>query len=585
MPAVGDEKAAVATGPRRRGIDDRFIFPASLRWGGVVALALSVPLCAVLVWSVPSQRAYLSALAAVTVAYAVPGLAIAVVASLRAAPGDRHIVAFWAAAFALGSVSLATAVQRTDSDWTGLARWSLPAAIGLFVCLFVSDTQIMRARSGQRAAIVDAGDLFMATLSVVVPVALVVADRIAATQHAWFTVSAALWGIGGCHAVLLSLVLRSRVERQDRTVANIGVALGVSVFVGAGAQVVQGLHDFRLQAGPFVASYALAIGMATMFFLWARRRPSRGLERLPPGAQVRRHSGISVLVVVAVPVISMITWVRRDDAWVVTTALVAVSSLLFLSSLRHQVTAGETARLHALVDAAARERGQLLADVMAHVDADRHRVAAHLHRQVVALHTAMAAFTSPPEPDGRRGGPTTATFVADRLRTDLRQQIDALSKIAIGVTPLARPNGVSHRLAAPVRAYVEGLYGDAPRPVLRVEVDDELVLDWATEAILLRIVQEAIHRVWRHGVATSLDVTIAVSAGVVVVEVVDDGDGHLRQVAGPDVDAMRTLANFAGGTVHLSSRPGRGTTVRAELRHADLRDPPPRPRLRLVEDR
>jgi hypothetical protein len=70
----------------------------------------------------------------------------------------------------------------------------------------------------------------------------------------------------------------------------------------------------------------------------------------------------------------------------------------------------------------------------------------------------------------------------------------------LAVQPLAaeRPDQRPARgLSAAIRAYMDNLYGDRRVPCLTVTVDETLVLDWSTETIVLRIVQEAVTMCWR----------------------------------------------------------------------------------------
>ena len=69
----------------------------------------------------------------------------------------------------------------------------------------------------------------------------------------------------------------------------------------------------------------------------------------------------------------------------------------------------------------------------------------------------------------------------------------------------------AERLSVATRAAVVGAAGDGAMPALTVAIDDDLQLDWATEAIVLRILQEAVtHRDGRH--VTCLDVAVTPTA-------------------------------------------------------------------------
>jgi signal transduction histidine kinase len=88
------------------------------------------------------------------------------------------------------------------------------------------------------------------------------------------------------------------------------------------------------------------------------------------------------------------------------------------------------------------------------------------------------------------------------------------------------------------------------------------------EETLLRVAEEALHNALRHAAARTVRVSLGRSDGRVVLAVTDDG-------AGFDADAppraaarrlglasMRERARAAGGSLTVTSTPGRGTTVR-----------------------
>ena len=85
------------------------------------------------------------------------------------------------------------------------------------------------------------------------------------------------------------------------------------------------------------------------------------------------------------------------------------------------------------------------------------------------------------------------------MRDDLRDQAESLRQLMLAVRPLEVDRPRSTSLATPIHAYVDGLYGDARPPALHGQRRaDDLVLDWTTETLVLRIVQEAVRNVWRH---------------------------------------------------------------------------------------
>ena len=86
------------------------------------------------------------------------------------------------------------------------------------------------------------------------------------------------------------------------------------------------------------------------------------------------------------------------------------------------------------------------------------------------------------------------------VRDELGKQAESLRQLMLAVQPLGRRPAERARcrargLTAPIEAYVDGLYGDRRGPCLTVNVEDDLVLDWPTETLVMRIVQEAVSNV------------------------------------------------------------------------------------------
>jgi signal transduction histidine kinase len=246
----------------------------------------------------------------------------------------------------------------------------------------------------------------------------------------------------------------------------------------------------------------------------------------------------------------------------------------------------ETRRLYGQLQRAAETRRQLLAQVVQRTDEDRHRVAAQLHEQAVAAYATFVSFmqTGALSPPAARRPLAGASAI---VRDELGKQAESLRRLMLAVQPLQVDRSGSRSLDTPIRAYVDRLYGDRRAPVQEVAVDDDLVLDWATETVVLRIVQEAVSNVWRHSQASRLAVTIGADEGVVAIEVIDDGIGFdpAATLFESGIAVMRSLAGLGDGDVAVDSAPGRGTRIRARLGGqlpAPDPVPPGPPRLRLV---
>ncbi len=97
----------------------------------------------------------------------------------------------------------------------------------------------------------------------------------------------------------------------------------------------------------------------------------------------------------------------------------------------------------------------------------------------------------------------------------------------------------------------------------------ELRLDISRTTALFRICQEALTNVMRHAGASHVHIALTHEQDAVVLSIHDNGRG----IAPEDVGAMKSLgllgmrerASIFGGTVEITGRPGRGSTVTARI--------------------
>lgn len=94
-------------------------------------------------------------------------------------------------------------------------------------------------------------------------------------------------------------------------------------------------------------------------------------------------------------------------------------------------------------------------------------------------------------------------------------------------------------------------------------------LSTAQKTAVFRIVQQALTNTVRHAHASTVRITFTQKGGTVVVKVQDNGRGITAdELANPlsiGLLGMRERAELAGGSVDITSRPGRGTTVRISM--------------------
>jgi signal transduction histidine kinase len=503
--------------------------------------------------------------------YTTPALGVTWLAQRRAAAADRRSWQLWLAAlvalYTVGALMvLGASTGVAAPTWTGVAAVMLIGGL-----LMVSVIRLARSRSGGRALSVDVAECVIAVVTVTAPALLLWGEKIVNSPEAWFTIPAACSAVAMVSGCYWSIVLLMRLGKSARTTERFGVVLTCVGAVNGAIQVAMGLSGFTLFGPPVIALQAVSASMVLLVPLFLPRGLRLGLGSLPPHAQVRGGGLSAVATLIGLPALLGTTaLVRHETPWAVPFTVSVLAFLLAVGALRHLATINETRRLYAEVERAAQERRELLTAVMQRADQDRHRVAAQLHEQAVA---AYASFVSFIQASGTSlGDQSPLSAASSRVRDDLARHADSLRQLLLAIAPLDRAAAGNAEADAPglgalVRAYLDNLYGDRPAPRLRMSIAGRLVLDWTTETIALRIIQEAMRNVRRHSQATSVDVMIDSAGDVIQVHVVDDGVGF-----DPDANlfesgiaAMREFAALTGGTIDIASAPGRGTTVTAHL--------------------
>ena len=157
-----------------------------------------------------------------------------------------------------------------------------------------------------------------------------------------------------------------------------------------------------------------------------------------------------------------------------------------------------------------------------------------------------------------------AVLVRARQETDaavaeVRRVLDELRPVALD----------GDDLAAAVRHTARSMgFGTTGRPAFALTCD-KVLMPARVEDAAYRIINEALHNVARHADATRCDVALSCVDGVLVVRVVDDGQGFTAEATpGVGLGSMQHRARTAGGQLTISSPPcpgSCGTLVEARL--------------------
>lgn len=573
------------------------LFSAQLRrcaWGWVW---VSLPVVAVLAHFATTPRRYLIVFVCCAAGfYTTPALFHTFLATRRAPARDKRTYRLWLAALAVMYTMGIAILLGTATGLRAGTRAGAAAVALVTVLLMTSVVMMVRSRSGSRSVAVDLVESAMSVIVITAPLALVWGERVLDAQDTWYAIPAAVAVPCTVFGVYWAVLLYLRLAEERATIGTIGLALAVSGLFNALGQTAQGITGFTLPPEPLLVLQALCMSLLVFVPLYVPDRISPGLERLPPQAQVRGAWLPAALVLVGLPVLLVTTLAMRGrHSWAPLYSLGVAGVLLVLAALRQLVAVRETRRLYGRLEEAAEARRQLLAQVMQRNDDDRHRVAAQLHEQAVAAYATFVSFMQAGSLVPANG-PTSMAGASALVRDELGKQAESLRRLMLAVQPLRLDRPRSGSLSAPIRAYIDGLYGDRAAPVPVVTVDDDLVLDWATETVVLRIVQEAVSNVWRHSRASRLEVAIGADGPAVVVRVSDDGVGFVPETSlfESGIGVMRSLAALGNGILEVDSAPGTGTRVTARLGSAPettagaapagAAPPAERPRLRVVAD-
>jgi PAS domain S-box-containing protein len=199
------------------------------------------------------------------------------------------------------------------------------------------------------------------------------------------------------------------------------------------------------------------------------------------------------------------------------------------------------------------------ARLVAAADEARRRLERDLHDGAQQRLVAIAVDLRLAREELAAGRSDEALELLDEVETELLQATGDLRELARGLHPgvLSR-----HGLEVALRALADR----APVPVT-VDVDLDERPRQQIEAAAYFVVAEALTNAARYAEAASAEVAVSANpqAGTVVVSISDDGKGGASLGAGTGLIGLRDRVAALGGELEVSSPPGHGTVVHAEL--------------------
>jgi signal transduction histidine kinase len=227
------------------------------------------------------------------------------------------------------------------------------------------------------------------------------------------------------------------------------------------------------------------------------------------------------------------------------------------SGAEHRVAAFAELVSYAIENAETRD--ELAASRARLVQADdeaRRRIERDLHdgaqQRFVAAALALGLLDRQLERD-----PAKARTVLATAREQLRRGLEELRDLARGIHPAV----LTER---GLEAALDALVQRAPLPVeLRAAVTERL--DTAIEAAAYFLVCEALTNVAKYAEADAVSVDVACDRGTLVVTVADDGIGGADPRRGSGLRGLVDRVDAVGGRLEISSAPGEGTRLCAQL--------------------
>ena len=188
-------------------------------------------------------------------------------------------------------------------------------------------------------------------------------------------------------------------------------------------------------------------------------------------------------------------------------------------------------------------------------DSERRRLERNLHdgaqQRLVALSLQLRLA------QGQiRGDPAAAEELVTAASGELAQSLAELRELARGIHPAVLNHGLGPA--------VDGLATRAPVPTA-VSVDVPGRLPEAIELAAYFVASEALTNVAKYANATKASVRVVHVDDVVLVEVADDGVGGADEASGSGLLGLADRVETLGGRLHVTSPPGEGTVVTAEL--------------------
>ncbi|MGC4941825.1 sensor histidine kinase [Kribbella sp. DT2] len=197
------------------------------------------------------------------------------------------------------------------------------------------------------------------------------------------------------------------------------------------------------------------------------------------------------------------------------------------------------------------------------VMAERERMAREIHDTLAQGMTSIVMLAQTASVELSRGGATAVAGRLSAIEDTARENLAEARALVAAFTPVALSEAT---LTEVLRRQAERFAAETGVDVqvtLDMPDDEVASLPQGQQVVLLRAAQESLANVRKHAGATSVLITLTMSADGVGISVSDDGTGFepSAAAAGYGLAAMRGRVEESGGSVQVESAPGRGTRV------------------------
>ncbi len=254
---------------------------------------------------------------------------------------------------------------------------------------------------------------------------------------------------------------------------------------------------------------------------------------------------------------SMAPGVFDEEAADIASEVGSELAIAFRQALLRDALAERATQLEQL----AQERQQMLHRIVRAQEEERERVALELHDGLGQLLTSISLFASDLElevPPGARPRAVRVTELVRRAIADSRQLVWSL-----------RPPELERLGLVPA---VRRLAEDVSVPDVLVDLHEEigeLRLPPESEAVVYRVVQEAVHNAQKHARAEAISIVMRRNDGMLTTLVEDNGRGFdpasIQPGRGLGLIGMRERAELVEGRLVVESAAGAGTRIRLEV--------------------